>query len=165
MDAQLLLLGAAVAAPYVGLAEWLARRFRKPLYGVGLVVASLTYVGLAAVGGASEWIGTEIGGALVFAALAVGGTRRYELLLALGWALHVGWDVLLHVGPGTGFVPAWYVPACVGFDLVVAGAILGTSLPPGDRRRKRDREPRLAPARGRKLDHPDVPGKLFDGDE
>jgi len=86
---------------------------------------------LRAVGGiaaADEWIGTELGGALVFAALAVGGARRYPLLTALGWGLHVGWDILLHSGPGTGFVPGWYVPACVGFDLVVAGVILARAV-------------------------------------
>lgn len=65
---------------------------------------------------------------MVFAALAVGGARRYPLLTSLGWGLHVGWDILLHGGPGTEFVPGWYVPACVGFDLVVAGAILATSI-------------------------------------
>ena len=129
MDAQLILLGAALAAAYVALAEWVGGKLRAPLYGVGLVVVSLIYVGLAAVAGAGDWINTEIGGALVFAALAVGGVRRYPLLLALGGALHVGWDVLLHVGPSTEFVPLWYVPGCVGFDLVVAGGILATSVP------------------------------------
>ena len=121
MDAQLILLGAALAAAYVALAEWIGGKLRAPLYGVGLVVVGLIYVGLAAVAGAGDWINTEIGGALIFGALAVGGTRRSPLLLALGWALHVGWDVLLHVGPGTEFVPLWYVPVCVGFDLVAHG--------------------------------------------
>ena len=65
---------------------------------------------------------------MVLAALAVGGARRYPLLTSLGRGLHVGWDILLHGGPGTEFVPGWYVPACVGFDLVVAGAILATSI-------------------------------------
>lgn len=129
MDAQLILLGAALAAAYVALIEWVGGKVRTPAYGVGLVVVGLIYVGLAAVAGAGDWINTEIGGALVFAALAVGGVRRYPLLLAIGWALHVGWDVLLHVGPGAEFVPVWYVPACVGFDLVVAGGILATSVP------------------------------------
>ena len=129
MDAQLILLGAALAAAYVALIELVGGKVRTPPYGVGLVVVGLIYVGLAAVAGAGDWINTEIGGALVFAALAVGGVRRYPLLLAIGWALHVGWDVLLHVGPGAEFVPVWYVPACVGFDLVVAGGILATSVP------------------------------------
>ena len=129
MNVQLILLGAVLAAPYVALTEWVGGKLRAPLYGVGLVVVGLIYVGLAAVAGAGDRINTEIGGALVFAALAVGGVRRYPLLLAVGWALHVGWDVLLHVGPSTEFVPLWYVPGCVGFDLVVAGGILATSVP------------------------------------
>jgi hypothetical protein len=133
MDVQLILLGAAIAAAYLALAEWLGGRLRAPLYGVGLVLVGLIYVGFAAAAGASDWISTEIGGALVFAALAVGGGSRYPLLLALGWALHVGWDALLHVGADTEWVPLWFVPLCVGFDLVVAGGILATSLPVRDR--------------------------------
>ena len=132
MDVQFILLGAAVAAAYLALAEWIGGRLRAPLYGAGLVLVGLISVGFAAAAGASDWISTEIGGALVFGALAVGGGRRYPPLLALGWALHVGWDVLLHVGPGTEFVPPWYVPLCVGFDLVVAGGILATSVPVRD---------------------------------
>ena len=128
MEVHLILLGAALAAGYVGLAEWVGGRLRTPAYGVGLVVVGLIYVGLATSAGTGSWINTEIGGALVFAALAVGGVRRYPMLLALGWALHVAWDVLLHIGPGSEFVPRWYVPACVGFDLVVAGAIFATSV-------------------------------------
>jgi hypothetical protein len=53
-------------------------------------------------------------------------------MLALGWVLHVGWDTLLHTGLGTDFVPLWYVPLCVGFDLVVAGSVLKGSLPSRD---------------------------------
>ena len=129
MDAQLILLGAALAAAYLALTEWLGGALRSLSYGGGLVIVGLIYVGFAMLAGAGDWINTEIGGALVFGALAVGGVRRYSPLLALGWALHVGWDVLLHVGPGTEFVPLWYVPVCVGFDLVIAGGILATSVP------------------------------------
>ena len=129
MDVQLILLGAALAAVYLALAEWFGGKLRAYQYGMGLVFVGLIYVGFATVAGAGDWISTEIGGALVFGALAVGGARRSPLLLAFGWALHVGWDVLLHVGPGTDFVPLWYVPVCVGFDLVVAGGILATSVP------------------------------------
>jgi hypothetical protein len=50
--------------------------------------------------------------------------------LALGWAGHVAWDVGLHGGPGTDFVPAWYLPFSVGFDLIVGGYALGLALAP-----------------------------------
>ncbi len=39
MDAQLILLGAALAAAYVALTEWVGGKARTPVYGVGLVVA------------------------------------------------------------------------------------------------------------------------------
>lgn len=129
MDAPSLLLGALAGAAFVTLVEWRGGRRTHQIYGVGLVIAALVFVVFAFVGSADDWTGTEMGGLFVFAAIAVGGIRRYPLLLALGWLLHVGWDAFLHSGPDVGFLPAWYVPACIGFDLVVAGAILVGALP------------------------------------
>jgi len=52
--------------------------------------------------------------------------RRGAALVAAGWAGHVFWDVLLHLGdaPGAGYTPAAYPWLCLSFDLIVAGAIL-----------------------------------------
>jgi hypothetical protein len=124
----MLMLGAALGAVLVGLAEWRGGRTTNRIYGWALVVAALVYVGFALAAGTNDWWATEVGGVLVFGALVVAGIRRYPYMLALGWALHVGWDTLLHTGLGTDFVPEWYVPLCVGFDLIVAGAILVSTM-------------------------------------
>jgi Family of unknown function (DUF6010) len=129
VNAQTILLGALAGGIFVALAEWRGARGSYGTYGIGLVVAAAINVVFAATGPGAEWVGTEIGAGFVFAALAVGGIRRSPALLSVGWLLHMGWDVLLHGGTDTPFVPDWYVPACVGFDLVVAGAILATALP------------------------------------
>jgi len=54
MNVQLILLGAVLAAPYVALTEWVGGKLRTPLYGVGLVVGGVIYVGLATVAGAGD---------------------------------------------------------------------------------------------------------------
>jgi hypothetical protein len=43
--------------------------------------------------------------------------------LAVGWALHVGWDLAAQLTDEP-LLPLWYAIACLAFDLVVAAAIL-----------------------------------------
>jgi len=51
--------------------------------------------------------------------------REYTLhWLALGWALHICWDVFLHSQNSTPYVPEGYPGLCMGFDIVIAGYIL-----------------------------------------
>jgi hypothetical protein len=96
------------------------------VYAVGLVVTAAVYVVLALRGGASaRWVGIEILGFAAYGAAALIGLRSFPLLLAVGWALHVAWDVLLHLnGAGAAFTPSWYPWLCVSFDLVIAVAVL-----------------------------------------
>lgn len=107
-----------------------ARRQSAPseirIYAGGLVVAALIYVGFALVGGAGAgWTALESAGLLPFLGFAWLGLRRTPLWLVVGWVAHVGWDVGLHLRTGApAFVPRWYPVACVGFDLVIAVAIL-----------------------------------------
>jgi hypothetical protein len=61
-----------------------------------------------------------VGVALGLAAL---GVWRSAWLVAAGWALHAPWDFLLHHDPVPAFVPAWCTALCLGFDLLVAGAL------------------------------------------
>ena len=107
---------------------WLYRRVSPAgqcrLWSNGLVVAALVYVAFALWGHADgPWLGIEAAGVVIYGGVAWWGRRRAPWL-ALGWALHVLWDVLLHgggLGHGADFVPAWYPPVCLGFDLAVAG--------------------------------------------
>ena len=88
------------------------------------MLAALIYVVfvLAASAGLGALV-TELLGVAAFGAIAWLGASRAALWLAAGWAVHVGWDLLLHPLAGSGYAPAWYVRACVGFDLVVAAWI------------------------------------------
>ncbi|HYC31336.1 MAG TPA: DUF6010 family protein [Gemmatimonadales bacterium] len=117
---------------------WWARR--QPdggswLYAVGLVVTALIYVGFAVIGGAdARSLGLEALGMLLYCAVAWAGYRRSAAVLALGWALHILWDVALHLeGPGAAYTPGWYPWGCVSFDLVVAGAVFVSARPRRDR--------------------------------
>lgn len=102
-----------------------AGKRRRP-YAVGLLVVGLIYVAFAAVGGASiRWLALEGLGLLLFGAAAWSGLRGWPAMLAVGWAVHVAWDVLLHLdGAGAVYTPDWYPWICVSFDLVLAGALL-----------------------------------------
>lgn len=120
-----LLAGAAAAAVLVLVARLLERERELAVYAVGLVVAALIYVGFAVAAGGEGWP-LEAGGLVIFSLLAVL-ARRLPWSLALGWALHAGWDVALHgtLLPGAATAPSAPAPSgypalCVGFDLLLA---------------------------------------------
>ena len=122
MSALQILLGAVLAVPLVLYAR--SRRWEDKVYAQGLALAALVYVGFALAAGAGAGpLVTELVGVGLFGAVAWLGVRRSALWLAAGWAAHVGWDLLLHPLTAAGYAPAWYVRACVGFDLVVAAWI------------------------------------------
>lgn len=114
------------AGALLGAGFGLAARARAPtgevrVLAVGLAVAALIYVGFAAAGAAQgRWVLVESAGLAAFAVLAWLGVRRSPMWVVAGWLLHVAWDVGLHRAGQTPFVPSWYPPLCVGFDLVVA---------------------------------------------
>ena len=117
------LIGIALALGTVATFRQFPRR-ELQLYATGLVVAAWIYVAFAALGGAGgRWIGIELGGVVFYSLFAFWGVRRgWAVGLALGWAIHVAWDVLLH-GPETPFVPWWYPPICLAYDFVMAAYI------------------------------------------
>jgi hypothetical protein len=99
---------------------------QQRIFATGLVIAALVYVAFALIGGATlAWLAYEMGGLAVFGALAFLG-RDQRRVLALGWAAHVVWDVVLHVGTtaGAAYSPDWYPWLCVSFDLIIADALL-----------------------------------------
>lgn len=88
----------------------------------GLLIVALIYVGFAFVGGAPDaWRLIELGGVLLYGIFAGLGLRKDGRWLAVGWAGHALWDVPLHLhGPAATYVPDWYLPFCLSFDLLVA---------------------------------------------
>jgi hypothetical protein len=117
------LVGAALALPFVAYANRTGKANR--VFGIGLILGALIYVGFAVVRGTSQDVLLELGGVALFAAIALAGIRFSSALIAFGWAAHVSWDVLLHPSGYASYSPWWHPLVCVGFDLIVAGAILG----------------------------------------
>ena len=114
-----LVIGAAAALAFGKLAGMQPR-----LIGLGLVIAAIIYVGFAAVGHPA-WLGIEFIGVLIYGVFTWLGLRKNLIWLAIGWALHMLWDVALHsTGTGASFTPGWYVAACIGFDLAIAGMVV-----------------------------------------
>ncbi|RMH20092.1 MAG: hypothetical protein D6696_09035 [Acidobacteria bacterium] len=116
-----IVIGALLGVVFAGLVRLVDRRRQVPLYAAGLVVAAAIYVVFALPAAGRGWLLVELGGLLLFTALAVAGRRR-PALIALGWLLHVAWDGLLHQPTHAPFVPVAYPALCIGFDLVVAVA-------------------------------------------
>jgi hypothetical protein len=116
------LLGVVLGGAYVAVAVRAGRGRERWLLGVALAVAAVVYVPFA-VAGQSGPLLVEVLGAGAFLALAHYGTHRWPLLLAAGWLAHAGWDAGLHLwGPGHG--PLWYAALCLGFDPVLAAAVV-----------------------------------------
>jgi uncharacterized membrane protein SirB2 len=119
-----LILGVVLALLFI----WFARTRgpqREPfIYSIGLIIAALFYVAFSVTGATTQWFMLELIGLVVFTIFAVLGLRVSLWLLALGWASHVSWDVLLHLIREQPFVPNWYPVACISFDLMVAGSIV-----------------------------------------
>lgn len=99
-----------------------ARRLEVAAWAIYLVVAALIYVGFALRDAGDGWMSVEVLGVLGYAALAWLGLRRPRVL-ALGWLLHAGWDMVVHAGVAHDFVPLWYRWACLAFDVAAAAYI------------------------------------------
>jgi hypothetical protein len=124
--AAAILVGAALSAPLLLVSRRLGERRFRWIWALALIAAAIVYVGFAAVWGGGRAVLLEAVGLVLFTALAVLGIAQRPELLPVGWAAHVGWDLLVHRGAhgAVGYVPWWYPPVCVGFDLFVAGFLL-----------------------------------------
>ncbi|MCA9720631.1 MAG: hypothetical protein H6713_38300 [Myxococcales bacterium] len=88
-----------------------------------LSLAALIYIGFALREAGDGWMGVELLGLVGYTALAVIGARR-PVVLALGWGMHAGWDIIIHAGVPGEFVPQWYRWACLSFDVVAAAYLV-----------------------------------------
>jgi hypothetical protein len=120
------LIGLLGAIGLVLVARSLAPRREWLVYGVGLGITAVAYVVFALQRGApARHLGLELVGAALFGGAAILGTRRWPMLLAVGWTAHVAWDLLLHQASDPAFAPVWYPWFCVGFDIFVGAYIAG----------------------------------------
>jgi hypothetical protein len=114
-----LFLGAVLAAGFVAAARTLGRA-ETFIYLVVLLCAALAYVGLGLGVRAPAELVVECLGVALFVVLGVAGVLRSLWYLCLGWALHGVWDLIVPGVADVSYMPAWYMPACAGFDLVMA---------------------------------------------
>ena len=119
----LLSIGFALAVVSVFIIRKLLPRKEDNFWGLALVIAALIYVVFAIVGGAYDYLPMELGGVVLYGIFAWLSLKYNLLWLAVGWALHIGWDVWLHAGDAMAFVPAAYPALCIGFDIAIAGYI------------------------------------------
>jgi hypothetical protein len=132
-----LLLGAISCFALIFLARRLGPKHELRIYAISLIIAALIYVAFTARGATATWLALEIAGAVVFTLLALLGLKISVLILAFAWAAHAAWDVVLHKLTDAAFVPDWYPLACLSFDLLLAGYLVGQAFLPVKRARAR----------------------------
>jgi hypothetical protein len=123
-----ILTGAVLGGVFAALAARRTPAGELRLLALGLVAAAVVYLALALADGNARWLALEAVGVAGFALVAWLGVRVSPWLLVLGWTAHVFWDAALHVEQPQSLVDAWYPLGCVGFDLIVAGALLRPAL-------------------------------------
>ena len=101
-----------------------AHRLETLMWAIYLALAALIYIGFALREAGEGWMKVELLGLLGYTTLGWLGTRGRGWLLALGWALHAAWDMVVHAGVPDLFVPVWYRWACLVFDFGAAGPIV-----------------------------------------
>lgn len=123
-----ILIGGLIAAAVLNYFHVQKEDVLRGFVALALMVAALIYVGFAAVGFWTSsvninWFLLEILGVGIYFLFAFLGVKKSMWFLVIGWFAHVFWDVGLHLGENRAFVPNFYPPVCIGFDLVFAGYI------------------------------------------
>ena len=115
-----ILVGAALAVPFLIVPAFFSDEVVLNFFGVLLGVVASVYLGFALSDGRYKSLNFEQMGIIVFTVLAtVAITKDKPLLIAAGFFGHALWDAL-HPHPLSTTTPRWYGPVCIGFDVVVA---------------------------------------------
>ena len=109
--------GIGLALAFVSWLRPRPRRHQARALAIGLFILPLCYVAFALFAGELRALPHEGLGVLAYGGLAWLGLRR-PWVLAAGWFAHVLWD-LATPGLHAAYVPAFYGPLCLGFDVAV----------------------------------------------
>jgi hypothetical protein len=117
--------GAVAGAVTLLVPSLLSSRAAFDFLAVWLGVTAGVYLGFALQDGRSSALGVEVVGLALFAALAtVALARQAAWLLAAGYFGHGLWDLVHHRRGIDTAMPWWWVPGCLGYDLVLGAYIL-----------------------------------------
>ena len=117
--------GLIAALPLLLFAERKSIWTTRKLLGRSLIIAALIYVAFALLAGDTQWLLIELAGVVFYGSFYFLARRVATVWLAVGWGLHVAWDVGLHLyGGGGHIVPDWYAVLCLSFDFAMAGYIV-----------------------------------------
>ena len=83
-----------------------------------------TYIGFGAADGRRNVFWSELGVAGLFGVTAVMGLLWHWFALPVGLALHALWDLVHHNSRALAWVPGWYIPLCVVYDLLAAAFLI-----------------------------------------
>jgi hypothetical protein len=115
-----IIIGILLAAISVAIVNKVYPNKDHAFWQMGLLIAAFIYVGFAIIGKSWSHLPVELIGVVLYGTF-VWLSKKYTLYwLAVGWALHICWDIFLHNGTDTAFVPSWYPAVCLGFDIVIA---------------------------------------------
>ncbi|MFK8008615.1 MAG: hypothetical protein AB8H03_19810 [Saprospiraceae bacterium] len=90
------------------------------IWGNALLFAAIIYVGFAIFGQNWKWLPIELGGVIIYGIFVFLSKKYSPYFLAIGWATHVFWDLVVHPNGHPGYVPEWYPGVCLGFDIAIA---------------------------------------------
>jgi hypothetical protein len=119
-------LGVASGLGLAAVTEASLRRYdagrRRLAYAAFLPLAAAIYPIFRRGGRGSRAGRVEIAALGAYSAFAV--AARDDRVLAAGWASHAAFDALHHGGDES-LIPGWYPAVCAGYDLAVAGLLIG----------------------------------------
>ena len=119
--------GIALAVSLLYATKQLNQKSKLAISVLALLIAVAVYVLLALLTGNPVFIAIEMVGLMLFLFLIWLGSYYSLWFIALGWLLHVLWDLGLQPAQTAPYIPQWYALLCVGFDIVMAiyvGAIV-----------------------------------------
>ena len=111
---------AAIASALVRL----ARRYEFPLLSVMILGAAVPYIVYGLGDQPLSGLGVELFGVILFLGFALLGVMSSAWFLAAAWAVHGVWDVAVPAFADVGYMPEWYAPICLGFDLAISGYVV-----------------------------------------
>jgi hypothetical protein len=115
------ILGAFTLVPTILLSDRAAFAFLAVLLGM---IGSV-YLGFALTDGRAKIFQIEYVGLVLFLVLPVVAlVQNLPVVLAAGYLGHAAWDIIHHPRAVTTTMPSWYVPVCIGYDVVVGAFVL-----------------------------------------